>query len=129
VVAAEQVPSDLHHRLDALVQRVDAAVAGFHAELEQVKRSLPAAGPGSALTNGSAAGDAAGGDSIRSYEYGLLLNSQQTADRVIRIARVEAERILTDADAEVRTLEARIATLAEAERELQERVGRSLLSS
>jgi hypothetical protein len=74
----------------------------------------------------SLAQDGAGGDALRSYEYGLLLNAQQTADRVTRLARHEAERILTHADQEVAAVERRVAELRQVEAELSASVAERL---
>ena len=77
--------------LDSVGQQLDALLAEAHSRLDAIKDRVQAADSGASL---SADGD--GGDSLRSYEYGLLLNSQRTADTVTRLARLEAERILTE---------------------------------
>ena len=73
--------------------------------------------------------DGAGADSLRAYEYGLLVNSQRTADKVTRVARLEAERILTEADEQVAELETRIRTLRAVEAELSSRVAERVRTS
>ena len=57
----------------------------------------------------------------------LLLESQRTADRVTRLARLEAERILTDAEEELAELQLRIQMLKATEADLTERVGEKIL--
>jgi EmrB/QacA subfamily drug resistance transporter len=121
LATSEQVHVEVSAQLDALLRHVDAVVAEFHAELDKITAQLGTRDSGASLGR-----DGVGGDSIRSYEFGLLLNSQQTADRVVRLARTEAERILTDADAEVSQLEKRIQGLRAAERELQAEVSETL---
>jgi hypothetical protein len=120
-VVGEHGSAEVRARLDQVAHDVDAAVARFHAELEQIKSGL-AAEPSRA--SGGASGR--GGDSLRAYEYGLLLSAQQTAERVTTLARNEAERILTTADAEAAALEKRVAALRQAEADLSERVSQHL---
>jgi len=57
----------------------------------------------------------------------LLLESQRTADRLIRLARLEAERILTEADADLALRQERIRMLKATEAALTERVGEKIL--
>ncbi|SDS69473.1 drug resistance transporter, EmrB/QacA subfamily [Friedmanniella luteola] len=57
----------------------------------------------------------------------LLLESQRTADRLTRLARLEAERILTEADAELAVRQERIRMLKATEADLTERVGEKIL--
>jgi EmrB/QacA subfamily drug resistance transporter len=121
LVATSQVPASVAERLDEAAHEVDQAVASFHARLDQIKAGLLADDSGASL-----ASDSSGGDPLRSYEYGLLLNAQQTAEKVTRIARLEAERILTRADEEVAALERRIAELRRVEAELAGRVAEQL---
>lgn len=109
--------------LDALGAQFNAAVADFQQRLAAVRENLVADNGGDALRD-----DGAGGGSLRSYEYGLLLNSQRTADKVTRVARLEAERVLAEAESQVAELEQRIATLRAAESELSERVAEKIRS-
>jgi hypothetical protein len=117
--ARRQLPDSQHHavrlveRLDQAGSQVDAAVSRFRHELEQIRSSAVAQDSGASLAQ-----DGSGGSALRSYEYGLLLNAQQTADRVTRLARLEAERLLANAEAEVAALEQRISELRRAESEL-----------
>ena len=103
--------------LDSLGHQIDTAVMDFHHRLDTIKHSLDTTDSGASLNQ-----DGVGVDSLRSYEYGLLLNSQRTADRVTQLARQEAERILTEADRQVAELEERISTLRAVEAELGVRV-------
>ncbi|MET1005076.1 MAG: hypothetical protein ABWX96_05985, partial [Propionibacteriaceae bacterium] len=119
--ATRQLPDDVAMRVDQAAREVDELVARFHAGLHQVKASVLADDNGASLAR-----DGSGGHSLRSYEYGLLLNAQQTADRVTNLARHEAERILTNADDEVRVLEQRIAELRRVEAELAASVASQL---
>ena len=119
--ASRKAPDSVAHELDRTSRAVDGVVARFHADLDQIKAGLTQPSNGASLSS-----DSTGGDTLRSYEYGLLLNAQRTADRVTALARTEAERILTTADAEVASLEQRIAELRRVEAELAGRVAESL---
>ena len=102
--------------VNGLEKRIDDVTAEFRGQLDAVRDRLtdPQVQPSLGI-------DGEGGDSVRSYEYRLLLDSQQTADQVTRVARLEAERVLTDAEARVAELEQRIATLRQVESELLSR--------
>jgi uncharacterized protein YceH (UPF0502 family) len=99
--------------VDGLEKRIDAVTAEFRSQLDAIRDRItePDVQPSLGL-------DGEGGDSLRSYEYRLLLDSQQTADKVTRVARTEAERVLADSEAQVAALEQRIATLRQVESEL-----------
>ncbi len=105
--------SELVGLVDGLEKRIDAVTAEFRGQLDAIRQRIadPEVQPSLGL-------DGEGGDSLRSYEYRLLLDSQQTADQVTLVARTEAERVLTDAAAQVAELEQRIATLRQVESEL-----------
>jgi hypothetical protein len=107
--------------LDGVGAEVDQAAAAFHTRLDAIKARLVAQDSGASLGR-----DGVGGDSLRSYEYGLLLNSQRTADKVTRLAKAEAERVLTNADEQLAELERRISALREVEQDLQDRVSERL---
>jgi hypothetical protein len=109
-------------KLDSVSHEVDAAIGSFHRQLQSIREDLLAAKPGSAEPRP----DGAGGDELRQYEYNLLLDSQQTADRVTATARSEAERILADAEQQHEELDKRIEQLREVERELSARVSHHL---
>ncbi|HEY9294134.1 MAG TPA: DHA2 family efflux MFS transporter permease subunit [Microlunatus sp.] len=108
-------------RLDDVTHRFDAAIGGFHRELQQIRDELlngrlePAPAP-----------QGSGGDELRQYEYNLLLDSQQTADRVTKLAQQEAERTLAEADQQRIELEKRIERLRSVERELSGAVSNRL---
>jgi MFS family permease len=121
LAASRESNGDVAERLDRAGREVDHAVARFHAELDQIKSRLLSDDRGASLGV-----DGTGGDSLRSYEYGLLVNAQRTAEKVTTLARTEAERILTTADDEVAELEKRIATLRQVEQELADKVAGTL---
>ncbi len=110
--------------VDSLGREIDQVVGDFHHRLELIKEHLVTPDAGASLSH-----DGAGADSLRAYEYGLLVNSQRTADKVIRLARTEAERVLTEADDQVAELEERIETLRAAEAELSARVAERVRTS
>ncbi|WP_084653282.1 MDR family MFS transporter [Nocardioides insulae] len=104
-------------RLEIVAQQVDAATRVFQTELQDIRDSL--------ATDQAAASpvpDGVGGSDLRQYEYNLLLDAQQTADRVARAARTEATRTVADAKAERAELERRIEQLRRVEQELTGRV-------
>ncbi len=119
--ASQHLPSTVVDRLDRAGRDVEAAVARFNASLDQIRAGVLAEDSGASLAR-----DGSGGDTLRSYEYGLLLNAQQTADKVTALARTEAERILTNADQEIMVLEQRIADLRRVEADLAVRVSDEL---
>ncbi len=112
-----QTQTELVALIDGLERRIDAVTDEFRGQLDALRGRItdPQVQPSLGL-------DGEGGDSLRSYEYRLLLDSQQTADKVTRVARTEAERVLTDAAAQVAELEQRIATLRQVESELAGKV-------
>jgi EmrB/QacA subfamily drug resistance transporter len=112
-----QTQTELVGLVDGLEQRIDTVTAEFRGQLDAIRSRItnPELQPSLGL-------DGEGGDSLRSYEYQLLLDSQQTADKVTRVARTEAERVLADAEGQVRELEQRIATLRQVESDLAAKV-------
>ncbi|GAB2577280.1 MDR family MFS transporter [Microlunatus antarcticus] len=110
---SDRTQAELVSLVDGLEKRIDAVTAEFRGQLDQIRGRLtdPEVQPSLGL-------DGEGGDSLRSYEYRLLLDSQQTADKVTHVARTEAERVLADAEAQVAELEERIATLRQVESDL-----------
>ncbi|SEQ37153.1 drug resistance transporter, EmrB/QacA subfamily [Microlunatus flavus] len=115
--ASTRTQAELVGLVDALEQRIDEVAGEFRGQIDEIRARLaePEVQPSLGL-------DGEGGDSLRSYEYRLLLDSQQTADKVTRLARTEAERVLADAEQQVAELQARIATLKQAEAELAGKV-------
>ncbi|QGN32728.1 MDR family MFS transporter [Microlunatus sp. Gsoil 973] len=114
--------TELLGRLDQLSHEVDAAIGAFHRQMQQIREELLSAEPG----RRSPAPDGVGGDGLRQYEYNLLLDSQQTADRVTRLARAEAERTLDQAEQERAELQKRIDQLRNVEREITDRISTRL---
>lgn len=108
---------DVSALIDSVGRQLDQLVTDVHRRLAEIRAQVVAADSGASLTV-----DGAGADSLRSYEYGLLLNSQRTADKVTRLARLEAERVLTEADQELAVRQERLETLRRAEAELSARV-------
>src|SRR5690606_12927268 len=120
-VASDQAVDKVRTALDQLEGRIDNAIGELHQALAAVRDSL--CEPSEAASLGR---DGVGGHELRSYEYGLLINSQRTADRVTGQAQEEAERMLTEARTEVADLEARIEQLRKVEAKLQQDVGARL---
>ncbi|GAA2105228.1 hypothetical protein GCM10009841_23790 [Microlunatus panaciterrae] len=114
--SSEQSRVEAATRIDRLSAEIDAVAAGFQAELDQIKSRLQSVDSGASLGR-----DGVGGDNLRSYEFGLLLNSQRTASRVTSAAREEAERLTSEARAQIHELEHRIETLRQVEQELEQR--------
>ncbi|WP_204912296.1 MFS transporter [Microlunatus spumicola] len=112
-----QTQTELVALVEGLEKRIDTVTAEFRSQLDAIRDRLtdPEVQPSLGL-------DGEGGDRLRSYEYRLLLDSQQTADKVTLVARTEAERVLADAEAQVAELQERITTLRQVESELADRV-------
>lgn len=117
-------PAEVTALLDSVGRELDELVADVHARLDAIKGRLSTPGSGASLNH-----DRAGADSLRSYEYGLLLNTQRTADKVTRLARLEAERTLAEAEDELAERHQRVELLKAAEAELTERVTEKILRS
>ena len=113
----QQKLEDVLALLDQVAHDVDATAGGFHRRLQEIRDQVQNSDTGDAP-----APDGVGGDKLRQYEYNLLLDSQQTAERVIRLARADAERTLAEADQQRRELEKRIEQLRKVERELTEQL-------
>jgi hypothetical protein len=108
--------------LDSVGQQLDELLAQAHDRLEAIKTRVQATDAAPSLRH-----DDDGADRLRSYEYDLLLDSQRTAEKVTRLARLEAERILTEADEELAVRQLRVEMLKATEAELTERVGEKIL--
>ena len=117
-------PAEVAALVDSVGRELDQLVDDVHARLDAIKERISTADTGASLND-----DGAGADSLRSYEYGLLLNSQRTAEKVTRLARLEAERILTEAEAELAERQQRVEMLKAAEAELTERVAEKILQT
>lgn len=116
--ASDEAVGKVRTALDELEGRIDTAIGDFHQALAKVRDSL--AEPNESASLGR---DGVGGNELRSYEYGLLVNSQRTADRVSGQAQQDAERMLTEAKTELTDLEARIEQLRKVEEKLRGEVG------
>ncbi len=125
--STERTQQDVAAAMQRAVEELGAATDRFTGQLHELAASLRR--DGSVEDHGSTGPDGRGGDRLRSYEYQLLRDAQQTADRVVALARLEAERILTGADTERASLERRIAELRRAEAELSGRVSQTLSGS
>jgi hypothetical protein len=101
---------------------VEAALAQFQRSLADIRQRLVS----DEVTGRSEGRDGTGGDSLRSYEYGLLLNTQQTVNGMTLSAQREAQRIVDAANAEVAALEQRIERLRSVEAQLSDGVSSSL---
>jgi hypothetical protein len=123
-VLGRQKLDQLVARLDDLTRQIDATYGGFHRQLHEIREQLLAELP----AHSAPAPEGSGGDELRQYEYNLLLDSQQTADRVTRLARAEAERTLAEADQQRSEIENRIEQLRGVERELAGKVSGRLRS-
>ncbi len=117
LASSDRTHDELVGMVDGLERRIVEVMAEFRGQVDAVRARL-----GAAEAQPSLGQDGEGGDSLRSYEYRLLLDSQQTADKVTRVARTEAERVLADAEERVHELEQRIATLRQVEAELADKV-------
>lgn len=116
--ASDEAVDKVRTALDELEGRIDTAIGDFHEALAAVRDSL--AEP---TTSASLGRDGVGGNELRSYEYGLLVHSQRTADRVTTQAQQDAERMLSEAKTELADLEARIEQLRKVEEKLRDGVG------
>ncbi|GAB3769630.1 MDR family MFS transporter [Microlunatus parietis] len=116
--ASDEAVEKVRNALDELEGRIDTAIGDFHQALATVRDSLAEPNPAASLGR-----DGVGGNELRSYEYGLLVNSQRTADRVTTQAQQDAERMLTEAKTELADLEGRIEQLRKVEEKLRDGVG------
>jgi EmrB/QacA subfamily drug resistance transporter len=116
--ASDEAVDKVRTALDELEGQINTAIGEFHQALSSVRDSL--AEPSESASLGR---DGVGGNELRSYEYGLLVNSQRTADRVTNQATEDADRMLTDAQSELAELETRIEQLRKVEEKLRDDVG------
>ena len=117
LVTSTRTQAELVGLVDGLERRIDEVAVEFRGQLDAIRTRLS-----DQEVQPSLGLDGEGGDSLRSYEYRLLMDSQQTADKVTRVARTEAERVLADAEDRVGELEQRIAALRQVEAELAAKV-------
>lgn len=109
--AGKQTIDAVAARLDGLAEELDSAVGRFHQELRQLREQLVSE---QQLAHRPAP-DGVGGTELRQYEYNLLRDTQQTAERTI-----------TEAEQQRAELEMRIERLRSVERELAAKVSEKL---
>jgi EmrB/QacA subfamily drug resistance transporter len=122
VTASRHARAEVSDLLGAVGTEVEAALTQFQHSLADIRRRLVS----DEVTGSSEGRDGTGADSLRSYEYGLLLNTQQTVNGMTESAQREAQRIVDLANAEVAALEQRIERLRSVEVELADGVSGSL---
>jgi hypothetical protein len=122
MTASHHARGEVSDLLGAVGNEVEAALRQLQHSLADIRRRLVS----DEVTRPSEGRDGAGADSLRSYEYGLLLNTQQTVNGIAESAQREAQRIVNLANAEVVALEQRIEQLRSVEAELAGGVSGSL---
>jgi hypothetical protein len=122
VTASREARAEVSDLLGSVGGEVEAALAQFQRSLADIRQRLVS----DEVTGRSEGRDGTGGDSLRSYEYGLLLNTQQTVNGMTLSAQREAQRIVDAANAEVAALEQRIERLRSVEAQLSDGVSSSL---
>jgi EmrB/QacA subfamily drug resistance transporter len=122
VTASREARAEVSDLLGSVGGEVEAALAQFQRSLADIRQRLVS----DEVTGRSEGRDGTGADSLRSYEYGLLLNTQQTVNGMTLAAQREAQRIVDAANAEVAALEQRIERLRSVESELSDGVSSSL---
>jgi EmrB/QacA subfamily drug resistance transporter len=122
VTASREARAEVSDLLGSVGGEVEAALAQFQRSLADIRQRLVS----DEVTGRSEGRDGTGADSLRSYEYGLLLNTQQTVNGMTLSAQREAQRIVDAANAEVAALEQRIERLRSVESELSDGVSSSL---
>jgi len=122
VTASREARAEVSDLLGSVGGEVEAALAQFQRSLADIRERLVS----DDVTGRSEGRDGTGADSLRSYEYGLLLNTQQTVNGMTISAQREAQRIVDAANAEVAALEQRIERLRSVESELSDDVSSSL---
>ena len=115
VTASREARAEVDALLGSVGAEVDVALTEMHRTLADIRARLLS----DEVTTPSEGRDGTGADSLRSYEYGLLLNTQQTVEGMTTAAQREAQRILDLANAEVAALEQRIERLRSVEAEMQ----------
>jgi EmrB/QacA subfamily drug resistance transporter len=124
VTASREARAEVSHLLGSVGGEVEAALTQFQRRLAEIRTRLVS----DDVSGPSEGRDGTGADSLRSYEYGLLLNTQNTVNCMTVSAQREAERIVDLANAEVAALEQRIERLRSVEAELSEGVSSALRS-
>ncbi len=122
VTASRAARAEVDALLGAVGAEVDVALTRLHHTLADIRARLLS----DEVTTPSEGRDGTGADSLRSYEYGLLLNTQQTVEGMTTAAQRESQRILDLANAEVAALEQRIERLRSVEADLQTGIAEGL---
>jgi EmrB/QacA subfamily drug resistance transporter len=122
VTASRGARAEVDALLGAVAAEVDVALTRLHGSLADIRARLLS----DEVTTPSEGRDGTGADSLRSYEYGLLLNTQQTVDGMTTAAQREGQRILDLANAEVAALEQRIERLRSVEADMQAGIAEGL---
>ena len=122
VTASRRARAEVDALLGSVGAEVDVALSQLHRTLADIRARLLS----DEVTTPSEGRDGTGADSLRSYEYGLLLNTQQTVEGMTTAAQREAQRILDLANAEVAALEQRIERLRSVEAEMQAGIAEGL---
>lgn len=115
VTASRSARAEVDALLGSVGAEVDVALTQLHRTLADIRARLLS----DEVTAPSEGRDGTGADSLRSYEYGLLLNTQQTVEGMTAGAQREAQRIVDLANAEVAALEQRIERLRSVEAEMR----------
>ena len=122
VTASRAARAEVDALLGSVGAEVDVALTQLHRTLADIRARLLS----DEVTTPSEGRDGTGADSLRSYEYGLLLNTQQTVEGMTTAAQREAQRILDLANAEVAALEQRIERLRSVEADMQAGIAEGL---
>ena len=122
VTASRAARAEVDALLGAVGAEVDVALTRLHRTLADIRARLLS----DEVTTPSEGRDGTGADSLRSYEYGLLLNTQQTVEGMTTAAQREGQRILDLANAEVAALEQRIERLRSVEADMQAGIAEGL---
>jgi EmrB/QacA subfamily drug resistance transporter len=122
VTASRAARAEVDALLGSVGAEVEVALSQLHRSLADIRARLLS----DEVTTPSEGRDGTGADSLRSYEYGLLLNTQQTVEGMTTAAQREAQRILDLANAEVAALEQRIERLRAVEADMQAGIAEGL---
>ena len=122
VTASRAARAEVDALLGSVGAEVEVALTQLHRSMADIRARLLS----DEVTTPSEGRDGTGADSLRSYEYGLLLNTQQTVEGMTTAAQREGQRILDLANAEVAALEQRIERLRSIEADMQAGIAEGL---